>query len=209
MNDNHEYAIRSDYGRLREDDKEFFIFITKSLINFENRFMYNLINLNQETDCNYIFTNYSTFNSNSNNVNILARLYPNYDIFNEIKKFTNKLTPVRSLNSNFLITLENIEQRNTFKQLLNIFVILNLIRKKIRNKSFYDIQEYRLIDKLNNINSNVLNVFNMFRLQIVLNNQEIINFCTNHYKTIDINSILNVLNVNELNEMYQTLYLFK
>lgn len=108
-----EHAIKNHYNTLDIDNKKFFIFITKIIIDFGIKYNYNILNIYGLLPYIWIFKDYETFVDYPDNVIILSRLYGKYKLFKQISN-TEDLTEY----------INNFDQNDNIKKLLKIILKL-------------------------------------------------------------------------------------
>jgi hypothetical protein len=186
--DNDQYAIIKTFSSLKENDKIKLILLTKCLIEVQNNNNFNILDT-QNCPLLNILQNYSLLDISSNNYSVIAQLYKKYDLFLEIKKIINKTTKIKNLNSIFKNYLENSDNFDCLKKFFKGIIIINLITKTTKNKSEQDIQIYNLVNKLNEIKQNLS--------------------ATLYPRYENVISIMNFLNDDEYNQVYDLYFLFK
>lgn len=208
--DNNHHAIISEITNLNENNKHSFLLLTKYILEIQKQQNFYLLNI-QQGDYENIFNNYPSIEFNPNNYYIISQLYKHYELFLEIKKCISKITKIKNLNSTLNKYFVNKEEKVYFTRFINIIVIVNLIKKQLKNKSYQDIINYNLFNKLNNINPNMISLLNLCQIPN-LNTQELIKkFFENtyNYQNINILSLINNINEDEYNKIYETFWLFK
>lgn len=174
----------------------------------QNKF--NLLNI-QQWHYENIFNNYPSIEFNPNNYYIITQLCKHYELFLEIKKCINKTTKNKTLNSTLNKYFVNKEEKDYFRRFINIIVIVNLIKKQLKNKSYQDIISYNLLNKLNDINPNIISLLNLHQLFNLVTQKQIMIFFSNiyNYQNINIISLINNINEDEFDKIYDFFLLFK
>ena len=129
MDHNHTYAIVTGYGSLK--DKHGFILLTKFLMMCSSLLKKSV----------HILEYPSGLEITADEV---AEVYQNSYLFKEVKKYITKSSRVNKL-SKILHIEENDEQ---LKQTLNNVILVNLIKKSVRNKTAENIDDYKLVEKI-------------------------------------------------------------
>ena len=122
-----------------------------------------------------------------------------------------KTTKIKTLNSKNNKYFVNKEEKDYFRRFINIIVIVNLIKKQLKNKSYQDIINYNLLNKLNDINPNIISLLNLHQLFNLDTQEQIIIFFSNiyNYQNINIISLINNINEDEFEKIYDIFLLFK
>jgi len=87
------------------------------------------------------------------------------------------------------------------KQILNSFILLNLIHYTISKKTIEDINEFRLLEQINSINPNAENIL---KLNLLKNDDKNIFLNAINYDTFSIN----ILTEQEKQQIYEIFDLF-
>jgi hypothetical protein len=208
--DNNQHAIITELSKFNDNNKHSFLYLTKYIIELQNQNKFNLLNIQQGPYEN-IFNNYPLIEFNPNNYYIIAQLYKHYDLFLEIKKCISKTTKFKNLNSTLNKYFVNKEEKDYFRRFVNIIVIVNLIIKQLKNKSYQDIINYNLFNKLNYINPNIISLLNLHQLFNLVTQEQIMNFFRNiyNYQNINIISLISNINEDEFEKIYDIFLLFK
>jgi hypothetical protein len=125
MDHNHTYAIVNGFNSLK--DKHGFLLITKLL-------MSNSLLLKSSD---------SVLNSDVSAEEI-ANVYQNSYLFKEVKKYTTKCSRINKL-SKIMQVEEDDEQ---LKQILNNVIMVNRIKKSLKNKTGENMDDYKLNEKV-------------------------------------------------------------
>jgi hypothetical protein len=130
---------------------------------------------------------------------IIYDLYQHNELFLEIFKFITKTTQIKKLNSTLNKYCKEEQEKVHFTRFINIIVIVNLIKKIIKNKSAQSI-----INILNDIHLNIIPSLNDINRDIIpsLNLHESFNY---NYHKININSLINI---NEDAKIYDIFSLY-
>ena len=199
--DNNDHAIISEITSLNKNNKHSFLLLTKYILEIQKQYNLDLLNI-QHGHYENIFNNYPSIDINPNNYYIISQLYKHYKLFLEIKKCISKTTKFKTLSSTLNTYFVNKEEKVYFTRFINIIVIVNLIKKQLKNKSYQDIINYNLLNKLNDINPNIISLLNLHQLFNLITQQQIMTFFSNTYNYQNINEV-------EYNKVYETFWLFK
>ena len=208
--DSNQHAIITDFSKINDNNKHSFLFLTKYIIELQTQNKFNLLNI-QQGHYENIFNNYPSIEFNPNNYYIITQLYKHYELFLEIKKCISKTTKIKTLNSTLNKYFVNKEEKDYFRRFINIIVIVNLIKKQLKNKSYQDIINYNLLNKLNDINPNIISLLNLHQLFNLVTQEQIMKFFSNiyNYQNINIISLINNINEDEFEKIYDIFLLFK
>ena len=208
--ESNQHAIITEFLKINDNNKHSFLFLTKYIIELQRQNKFNLLNIQQAYDEN-IFDNYPSIEFNPNNYYIITQLYKNYELFSEIKKCISKTTKIKTLNSILNKYFVNKEEKNYFRRFINIIVIVNLIKKQLKNKLYQDIINYNLFNKLNDIKPNIISLLNLHQLFNLVTQEQIMNFFTNiyNYQNINVISLISNINEDEFEKIYDIFLLFK
>jgi hypothetical protein len=125
MDHNHTYAIVNGFNSLK--DKHGFLLITKLLM----------------SNSSLLKSSDSVLNSDVSAEEI-ANVYQNSYLFKEVKKYTTKCSRINKL-SKIMQVEEDDEQ---LKQILNNVIMVNRIKKSLKNKTGENIDDYKLNEKV-------------------------------------------------------------
>jgi hypothetical protein len=195
MNSQH-YAITQNFTLLNPASKDKFLLLTKYLFKYEF--------IQHEEHQNAI----EVYPTNSVEPTILAEIYQTYDLYLEIKKYTNKTSKLNNLTS-ILKKNQSVYNKENIKEFLNANILYNLIKKTLKNKTPEDVSNYFLIDKLKTINTNILNTLNLNQLPNLTSKEEINHFIQNNYSyEFTLSEDFIHIDEDEYNKIYELFHLF-
>jgi len=126
MDHNHTYAIVNGFNSLK--DKHGFLLITKLLM----------------SNSSLLKSSDSVLNSDDVSGEEIANVYQNSYLFKEVKKYTTKCSRINKL-SKIMQVEEDDEQ---LKQILNNVIMVNRIKKSLKNKTGENMDDYKLNEKV-------------------------------------------------------------
>ena len=136
-------------------------------------------------------------------------MYPTFDVYKIILNLVTKTTTFKNINKsiNEHLVPNNKDIKLVFIRFVNAIVIHNMIKKKLKNKTYDDMNKYSLFEQLNKINHQSQTALNL----IFLRNPYQKNQCFETVFTIDnfnINYFIQTINDKEYVELYDTFRLF-
>jgi hypothetical protein len=127
----------------------------------------------------------------------------------EIKKYTNKTTKIKKLTPILNNMLETIDEKKSVRNFFNAIILVNVIKKNLKNKLETEIFNYNLQEKLNKINPDLFSILNLSSIIKFNKTEQMQQFIENYtYQNINMNYFLNI-NDDDFNKIYNELYLFK
>jgi len=129
MDHNHTYAIVTGYGSLK--DKHGFLLITKFLM-MESSLLKKSDKISKYPSGVEV------------TADEVAEVYQNSYLFKEVKKYITKSSRVNKLSKRLQVEEDDEE----LKQMLNNVILVNLIKKSVRNKTAENMDDYKLDEKI-------------------------------------------------------------
>ena len=202
------YVIRNIFMRMNENDKNIFLLIVKEFIriqstnddikflNTTNTGFINQINNIGSTINNLHFNVDDTFILNLSNL-----FNNNYKLFKMVYDLSKKRKLMQRISKQIKDLIGNETNFVKLKQILNSFILLNLIYYTIFKKTIEDINEFRLLEQINSINPNAENIL---KLNLLKNDDKNIFLNAINYDTFSIN----ILTEQEKQQIYEIVDLF-
>ncbi len=185
-----------------DNNKKCFLFLTKHIIELQKQNKFNILNI-QQGHYENIFNNNPSIEPN--NYYIIHDLYKHHELFLEINKCISKTVKIKKLNLTLNKYIVGEEEKVYFRRFINIIVIVNLIKKQLKNKSYQDMINYKLFDKLNNINPNITFLLNLHQL-FNISQDGIMNFFNDVYNYRNINIYISNITEDECEKIYDILF---
>jgi hypothetical protein len=196
---NDQYAISQSFSLLKT--KYSFLLLTKCIFEFQNKFNLNILNKQHENDIQQCQL------SNPELPSYISQTFNNFYLFSEIKSLLDKTSKIKNLKSkpNILNKLESVDDKQHVIDFIKIIILINLIKKQLKNKSNDEISHYNLSQQINEINPNLLNVLNLNYYQSLISKEE-----RNNYIQYNIHSELkNALNNDDdYDKLYELFQMF-
>jgi hypothetical protein len=205
--DNNTYAINSILQKMK-DDKRFRLFsLTNLILNHQNEYGFNLLNTTDEVSD--ILQNYSQITKEQ--YLELSHIYGEYHIFNKIKTLTTKSTFIKKINSTFEDFITDSDAKDEFKKLCNALALVNLLQKRLKGKTIEELNNYRLLNKLHEIDTQLTNFLAIEQLSSFTTDDQLASFSKEEYLTYDDINIpkLKVLVENNGQRIYDLIDLFQ
>jgi hypothetical protein len=130
----------------------------------------------------------------------LSDVYETYALFNEIKNSTVKASFIKKMRPAFDDESSTLEFKEEFKKLLNVVVLVNLIRKRLRGKTVQELNDYQLVAKMTQINTQLIDFFALQQITKFTDDDQIQTFVKEEYITYD------DINFEELYKLYDERY---
>jgi hypothetical protein len=130
----------------------------------------------------------------------LSDVYETYALFNEIKNSTVKASFIKKMRPAFDDESSTPEFKEEFKKLLNVVVLVNLIRKRLRGKTVQELNDYQLVSKMTQINTQLIDFFALQQITKFTDDNQIQTFVKEEYITYD------DINFEELYKLYDERY---
>lgn len=204
MNSNH-YAISSEYGKMKSDNKHLFLLLTKELLVLQRENNFEMLH-----DVPNTFDNYFT-NGTEISDTIICEVYQKHNIFSEIKKMVTKTGKIGKMPKVFSDYLQSDESIKCVKNMLRSVVLVNLIRKSISKKNVDDIGVYQLFNKLMQLKYNGVSILGLDYLLSVTDESVKTDFITNTYtySSTNVRHLYEYITEEEYNEIHELFYLFR
>lgn len=180
--DNNIYAIHSILQKMKDANRDRFFSLSNLIIDLQLKHGVDILNVSDEQVEE--LKNYSQINKDD--YRELSDVYGTYALFNEIKNCTTKSSFIRKLRPAFEKD-DNLsaEFKEEFKRLLNVVVLVNLIKKRLKGKTIQELNDYQLIAKMTQINPRLIDFFALQRLNNFTSDDEIATFVKEEYATYD------------------------
>jgi len=179
--DNNIYAIHSILHKMKDASRDRFFSFTNQIIALQTKYGVDILNLSEEQVEE--LKNYSQIDKEK--YRELSDIYGTYALFNEIKNCTTKATFIKKLRPVFC----NSEPSNEFKEellhLLNVVVLVNLIKKRLKGKTIQELNDYQLISQMTKINPRLIDFFALQQLTKLSSDDELDTFVKEEYVTYD------------------------
>jgi len=178
--DNNIYAIHSILQKMKDTDRDRFFSLSNLIIDLQLKHGVDILNVTDEQVEE--LKNYSQIDKD--NYRELSDVYGTYALFNEIKNCTTKASFIKKLRPVFSEN-ESTEFKEEFKRLLNVVVLVNLIKKRLKRKTIQELNEYQLVSKMEQINPRLIDFFALQRVSKFTSDDEITTFVKEEYTTYD------------------------
>jgi hypothetical protein len=167
---------------MKDTNRDRFFSLSNLIIDLQLKYWVDILNVTDEQVEE--LKKYSQIDKD--NYRELSDVYGTYALFNEIKNCTTKASFVRKLRPVFEKD-ENLstEFKEEFKRLLNVVVLVNLIKKRLKGKTIQELNEYQLVDKMEQINPQLIYFFALQRIKEFTSDDEIVSFVKEEYITYD------------------------
>lgn len=178
--DNNIYAIHSILQKMKDTDRDRFFSLSNLIIDLQLKHGVDILNVTDEQVEE--LKNYSQIDKD--NYRELSDVYGTYALFNEIKNCTTKASFIKKLRPVFSEN-ESTEFKEDLKKLLNVVVLVNLIKKRLKRKTIQELNEYQLVAKMEQINPRLIDFFALQRVGKFTSDDEITTFVKEEYTTYD------------------------
>lgn len=204
-------TIISELNELKTtSDFNHFILITKNIIRVQ--LLDENIRLLDTSNANFINQIMGIMGSNINDlyfdasdINILniCKLFNNdHNLFNFVIQLMSKKTLIKKINRKIKNLVNGKNSLTTLISTFNLIILFRIMHTTILKKTIENIHKFRLLDKLNEINTNTETAFKLY----LLRNNDITNFLNSiNYDTFSINELNDV----EKEQICQILTLFR
>jgi hypothetical protein len=179
--DNNIYAIHSILQKMKDVNRNRFFSLSNLIINLQLKHGVDILIVTDEQVEE--LKNYSQIDKD--NYRELSDVYGTYALFNEIKNCTTKSAFIKKMRSVFDNETSSAEFKEEFKRLLNVVVLVNLIKKRLRGKTVQEVNDYQLVTKMTQINPHLIDFFALQQLNKFSNDDEIATFVKEEYITYD------------------------
>ena len=195
--DNNIYAIHSILQKMKDVNRNRFFSLSNLIIELQLKHGVDILNVTDEQVEE--LKNYSQIDKD--NYRELSDIYGTYALFNEIKNCTTKASFIKKMRTVFDNETASAEFKEEFKRLLNVVVLVNLIKKRLRGKTVQELNDYQLVTKMTQINPHLIDFFALQQLNKFSNDDEITTFVKEEYVTYD------DVQFEELYKLYDESYL--
>lgn len=178
--DNNTYAIHSILQKMKDASRDRFFSLSNQIIDLQLKHGVDILNVSDEKVEE--LKNYSQINKDD--YRELSDVYGTYALFNEIKNCTTKSSFIKKLRPVFSEN-ESTEFKEDLKKLLNVVVLVNLIKKRLKGKTTQELEDYQLISKMAKINPRLIDFFALQQLSRFTSDDEIATFVKEEYVTYD------------------------
>lgn len=194
--DNNVYAIHSILQKMKDPARDRFFSLSNLIINLQIKHGVDLLKVSD--DVVEQLANYSSIVKED--YRDLSDVYETYALFNEIKNCTTKTAFVKKLRPAFDDESSSAEFKDDLKKLLNVVVLVNLIRKRLKGKTIQELNDYQLVEQMNGINPHLIHLFALDKIKQFANDDDITTFAKEEYVTYD------SVNFEELYKLYDERY---
>ncbi len=194
--DNNIYAIHSILQKMTSDKRDRFFSLSNLIIALQIKHGVDILNVSEEQIEK--LKNYSQIDKDS--YRELSDVYETYALFNEIKNSTVKASFIKKMRPAFDDESSTPEFKEEFKKLLNVVVLVNLIRKRLRGKTVQELNDYQLVAKMTQINQQLIDFFSLQQITKFTDDDQIQTFVKEEYITYD------NINFEELYKLYDERY---
>jgi hypothetical protein len=207
--DSDDYAIKKDLKLLNNKNNNSFLLLTKYIIDMQIQNRFNLLNIQSDQQNDNIF-NSPIVKLDAEKYYIISQIYKQYNIFNEVKKYITKTTKIKKLSPIINNLLESIDEKITVKNFLNIIILVNLIKKQLKNKLNTDINNYDLQNKLNKIHPNLMSAkLSLHSIETYTTKEQMHQFIESYtYQTVNMSYLLTITD-EDYDKIYNEFFLFK
>lgn len=202
------YVIRIVFMNMNETNKNIFLLIVKEFVRMQStNDDIKILNTTNGDFINQINNMVSTinnlyFNVDDNFILNLSNLFNNnYKLFKMVYDLSRKRKLMKIISKQIKDLIGNQNNFVKLKQIFNFIILINLINYTIYKKTIEDIQQFRLLEKINSINPNAENILN---LNLLRNNDKNIFLNAINYDTFSIN----MLTEEEKQQIYEIFNLF-
>jgi|LakMenEpi03Aug12_release.lakeMendotaPanAssembly.Ray.scaffolds.fasta_scaffold39922_5 hypothetical protein len=194
--DNNIYAIHSILQKMQSDKRDRFFSLSNLIIELQIKHGVDILNVSEEQIEK--LKKYSQIDKDD--YRELSDVYETYALFNEIKNSTVKASFIKKMRPAFDDESSTPEFKEEFKKLLNVVVLVNLIRKRLRGKTVQELNDYQLVSKMTQINTQLIDFFALQQITKFTDDNQIQTFVKEEYITYD------DINFEELYKLYDERY---
>jgi hypothetical protein len=194
--DNNIYAIHSILQKMQSDKRDRFFSLSNLIIELQIKHGVDILNVSEEQIEK--LKKYSQIDKDD--YRELSDVYETYALFNEIKNSTVKASFIKKMRPAFDDESSTPEFKEEFKKLLNVVVLVNLIRKRLRGKTVQELNDYQLVAKMTQINTQLIDFFALQQITKFTDDDQIQTFVKEEYITYD------DINFEELYKLYDERY---
>lgn len=117
----------------------------------------------------------------------ISNVYKTYELFNQIKSYSTKTSPIKKLRPLFNDDIESSEFKEELIRLFNLVFLVNLVQKRLKPKTVEELNDYKLIGKMEEIHPNLITFLGLDELSDVENDGEYKKFVEEYISYEDIN----------------------
>jgi hypothetical protein len=176
--DNNIYAIHSILQKMSDTKRNKFFSLSNLIIDLQQKHSTTVIDVSDEQVVE--LQNYTGISKDK--YRELSDSYGTYALFNEIKSCTGKSSPIKKVRSVFEGEQAFIEE---LKVMLNVVALVNLLQKRLKNKTIQELVDYNLVNKLAQINPELPNYLNVSKLTSFTTDSQLEDFVKDEYVTYD------------------------
>ena len=176
--DNNLYAIQSILQKMTDDKRNKLFSLTNLIIQLQQKHGEQLLNVSEEQVG--LFANDSSIGKDD--YKNISDIYVTYALFNEIKNCTSKGTFIRKMRPAFEGSADFMEE---LKRMLNVVVLVNLLQKRLKNKTIQELTDYQFISQLERINSQLPTYLCVSTLSSFTTDAQITDFVKEEYNSYD------------------------
>jgi hypothetical protein len=176
--DNNIYAIHSILQKMSDSRRNKLFSLSNLIIDLQQKHGTTVIDVSDEQISE--LQNYSGINKDK--YRELSDCYGTYALFNEIKSCTGKSVPIKKVRAVFEGEQAFIEE---LKMMLNVVALVNLLQKRLKNKTIQELVDYNLVNKLAQIDPQLPNYLNVTKLTSFTIDSQLEEFVKDEYVTYD------------------------
>lgn len=210
--ENNNYAILQKFQQLQPIKLDRLIMLTKSVLVFQNNANIEFLHVSNARVSTFLVSTES--DALAKEPVMLCEIFNNnyavFAAFNSLTKRTSKINKLPKLLKEQL-TGPNTDDPSKIQKFLNIICIINQITSTLRNKTVNKIIEYRLFDKLNEINPNLITLLGLADIQSIKEDDHIKSYIEDlyNYKNVGIQRICDCLSDADYDAVHALFMLFK
>ena len=212
--DSNYHAIKTDFLKQKTYTKINFLIFLKDIITLEERHGFNILCLNQPKALDYFkhadFESMDDAYINENAESIsqcVHALLPKHDMFEKLIKLCNSKSSNPLIGSMIKSLLNDNTKLKKLQQYVKNHALMNMVKSSLTKKSKEDIINYKLIQKLSELNSEV-QVLKLLHIQNLSNIDNVkLDEYVNNYRCQVLP--LEVLEDEQYKHVYDTFKLFK
>lgn len=202
------------FNKLNDEEKNVFLLLTKYTFDFQTNKKIQIFNASILNNPLHSFP-VCPLKKPFDEYNDVFRLYRNSNdnLFEEMIQIIKRTTPIENLNPAFKNNLNNDEIKN-IEHFFNMAILINTIKTTLKNKTNQEINEYKLLEKLNAVNTDnpnapIANILNLATLNS-LNATEIQNLLENTNNSyISVLTSYDAIKYDDYNEIFKIFSLFE
>lgn len=179
--DNNIYAIHSILQKMKDNKRDRLFSLTNLILKHQTDNGFTLLNASDEVAEQ--LQNYSQITKDD--YLELSEIYGEYAIFNKTVGLTTRSTFIKKINPTFDDLIPDGESKDEFKKLCNACALVNLLQKRLKNKTIEELNNYRLLNKLNAIDSHLTEILAIQQLSSFTTDEQLSSFAKEEYTTYD------------------------